>query len=232
MRRVALALALALLAIPPAEAANALAPEGVAAGWRTSLVIDTASAGAAKAFEAFDTASLNLYDFDGDGDLEIVSNNDNNRAYVLDSRTGRVLAEIMTTYPGGASWSVRDLNPISIGDLYGDGVPCLVIPNSAARLSAWCFDAANSTPTSFPFVKRWDVKVDPLLYEPDFKEDHPWMYHANGSLRKEFELGLDGNAYLADVDGDKKLEVFVESDGFPGQMAFNHDGSIRWIKTF
>lgn len=231
MRRVALVLA-AFLLVAALPAAALPPPEGAASGWRQALVIDTESSGASRMFEAFDTASLNLYDFNKDAQLEIVSHNDNNVAYVIDSKTGKVLSEITTFHYNNDRWPIRELNPIAIGELYGDGRPCLVIPNSAAHMSAWCYDAGASTATSFRFDKKWEVKVDASKYEPDFKEAHPWMYHPNGTLKKEYGLGLDGNAFLADVDGDGKKEIFVETDGFPGQLAFNHDGSYRWSKSY
>lgn len=232
MRRVVptvLAMLLIAASLPTGAAVSA---EGVASGWRQALVIDSALAGPTKMFEAFDTASLNLYDFNGDGQLEIVSNNDNNVAYVIDSRSGKVLSEITTFHYNNSKWPIRELNPISVGDLYGDGVPCMVIPNSAAHMSAWCYDATASTPTAFKFDKKWEIKVDAALHEPGFKESHPWLYDANGTLKKDFSLGLDGNAYLADVDGDGKKEIFIETDGYPGQMAFNADGTYRWSKSF
>lgn len=221
-------LALASVSVPPALAQAS--GEGAAAGWETTLRIDSALAQPAKPFEAFDTASLNLYDFNGDGQLEIVSNNDNNRAYVIDSKTGKVLTEIATTHPGGESWPVRDLNPISIGDLYGDGVPCMIIPSSAAYMAAWCFNGAASTATSFNFTKMWEVRLDAADFEDDFEEQHPWLYDENGS-RKHYP-GADGHAFLSDVDGDGTMEVFIETDGYPGQFAFNHDGTYRWSRSF
>ena len=227
-----LACSLLLLALPLLPAAQGVSAGGAAAGWRETLVIDSGLAGPRKMFEAFDTASLNLYDFNGDGQLEIVSNNDNNHAYVIDSRTGRVLAELETYHYNNPRWPVRELNPIAIGELYGDGRPCMVIPNSAAFMSAWCYDAGASTAESFQFEKMWEIKVDAAKYEPGFQESHPWLYHPNGTLREQYSLGLDGNAYLADVDGDRRMEIFVETDGYPGQLAFNADGEYLWSKSF
>lgn len=231
MRRFAILVLLALLlgTVPAGQGAT---PEGPGTRWREVLVIDSGTAGAEKAFEAFDTPGIGLYDFNGDGQLEIVANNDNNRAYVLDSRTGKVLTEIKTYLYNNSRWPVRELNPISIGNLYGDGVPCLVIPNSAAFMSAWCYNAGASTADNFVFDKKWEIRADASKYEPDFQERHAWLYEANGSVKKGYGVGLDGNAYLADADGDGKMEVFVETDGWPGQMAFNHDGSYRWSTSW
>lgn len=168
-------------------------------------------------FEAFDAASLNLYDFDGDGMPEIVSSNDNNRVYVIDLVKGRVLAEIATTHPEG--WNARDINAVAIGDLYGDGVPCMVIPNSAAYLAAWCFSGRTLT-GRFDFDKRWEIRVDAAQWEPAFHEERPWL--------KDQQPSMDGNAFLADVDGEPGLEIFVETDGYPGQFSFTHTGQHRW----
>lgn len=169
-------------------------------------------------FEAFDAASLNLHDFDGDGSPEVVSSNDNNRVYVIDIEKGKIRAEIETTHPEG--WAARQINPVAIGDLYGDGVPCLVIPNSAAYLSAWCYQGRTLT-GRFEFERRWEIRVDAALYEPGFREKHPW-------IDDTMQPGLDGNAYLSDVDGRPGLEVFVETDGYPGQFSFTHEGEYRW----
>lgn len=198
-------------------------------GWRTTLTIDSNLASPTKPFEAFDTASLNLYDFDGDGQLEIVSNNDNNRAFVIDSRSGAVLAELATRHGGGEEWPVRDLNPISIGFLYGDGVPCMIVPSNAAHVTAWCFDAANSTRTRFAFVEQWDVQMDARKFEPDFKQNHPWLYYAdNGTEKNPQGPGSDGQVFLAEVDDPKCQWVFGETDGLPGQFAFDCHGKYQW----
>lgn len=222
-----LALLVALVTAFPV-ALSAIAPQGAATKWTSPLFIDSATAHPAKMFEAFDTASLNLYDFNGDGQLEIVSNNDNNRAYVLDSKTGGVLAEIPTSHPGGETWPVRDINPIAIGDLMGTGTPCMVVPSDAAKITAWCYVAANSTSTHFGFDKMWDVSIDAALYEPDFKANHPWLYDANGTLGKQYDVGSDGAAFMANVDGTGCKYVFVETDGYPGQLAFDCHGKYKW----
>jgi outer membrane protein assembly factor BamB len=197
------------------------APQGATARWREVLTIDTRSAHPQKPFEAFDAASLNLYDFNGDGRLEIVSFNDNNRLYVFDAVDGSILSEIQTTHPEG--WAARDINPVSIGDLRGDGVPCMVVPNSAAYLGAWCYDAARSHAGHFEFTRQWEIHVDAAQWHKGFADSRPWLKGASP--------GIDGNAYMADADGDGVKEIFVETDGYPGQLAFNADGSHRWSDT-
>ena len=186
------------------------------------VLIDDGRADPKRAFEAFDAASLNLFDFDGDGWPEIVSSNDNNRVYVIDIRKGKIRAQIETTHPEG--WAARDINPIAIGDLYGDGTPCMVIPNSAAYLSAWCYDGKTLL-GRFDFERRWEIRVDAADFEPDFRRTHPW-------ITDDMQPGLDGNAFLADVDGEPGLEIFVETDGYPGQFSFTHDGKYRWSHSW
>ena len=160
------------------------------------------------AYEAFDAASLNAFDFDGDGRKELVSFNDNGVLYVFDSGTGRALAEVRTTHPEG--WAARDINPVAIGDLYGDGTPCMVVPNAAGYVSAWCYQGKGFF-GKLRFEKRWELRAD---------------------LSGGQQAGLDGNAFLADVDGRPGLEVFVESDGHAGQFSFTHDGKPRWSHSW
>lgn len=217
MRPIALALAL-VLAAPLAAAGE---------GWGVARLVTSGSADPKQAFEAFDTASLNVFDFDGDGTPEIVSQNDNNRVYVIDSGSGKIRAEIVTTHPEG--WAARGINGVAIGDLYGDGVPCLVIPNSAAYLSAWCYQG-KSLLGKLKFERRWEVYVDGAALEKGFREAHPWIWSDKDPSNDI--PGMDGNAFLADVDGEPGLEVFVETDGYPGQFSFTHDGKYRWSKSF
>lgn len=222
MRAPLLAALLVLAALPHASG------EGVA-GWRVDLVIDDGRADPDRPFEAFDAASLNVFDFDGDGRKEIVSFNDNNRLYVLDSESGRVLAELATKRQGEEAWEARDINPVAIGDLYGDATPCIVAPNSAAYLTAWCYAGEGFLGRSLTFEKRWEVFVDAAAFEKDFHARHPWI-KSNGDPNDDAP-GLDGNAFLADVDFDGRMEVFTETDGYPGQFSFSAAGEYRWSRS-
>lgn len=214
-----------LLVAPLAIGGGSPGGSGAASGWHEALHIDSARADPQKTFEAFDAASLNVFDIDGDGQLEIVSFNDNNRAYVLDSHDGDVLAEIRTEHPGGSSWGARDINPITITDLRGDGTPCLVVPNSASYLSAWCYDGHKLFGGGFDFDREWEIFVDAADHEADFAKTHPW-------IGEDAMPGMDGNAFASDVDGDGKPEIFVETDGYPGQLSFTSDGAYRWSTSY
>lgn len=184
-------------------------------GWHVAETID------GKRFEAFDAASLNLHDFDRDGKQEIVAMNDNGHVYVISATSGRVLADVPTTHPDG--WAARDINPVAIGDLYGDGTSCMVIPNSAAYVAAWCYGGKGLFGLSLTFEKRWEVRADAAAFQEDFLAEHPWL--------KGQQPGIDGNAFLSDVDGDGTLEVFTQTDGYPGQFSFSHDGKLRWLRA-
>lgn len=207
-----------LLAAGLAGCANAASslPEG-------PRVFDTASAGPATPFEAFDTMKPTLYDLDADGDLEVVAHNDNNRVVVLDAVTGRTLAELTTKHPG--IWNVRELNDVVATDLDADGRPDLVVANSAGWLTRFELDAYNSTSDHLAFTRLWEVRVDPRQYDPTYRETHPWI--KNGTAPS-----MDGGAYVADVDDDGKKEIFVQTDGWPGHFAFQHDGTLRWMNTW
>lgn len=194
--------------------------------WHVRLVIDDASAAPWAPFEAFDAASLNVADIDGDGRPEIVSANDNNRVYVFDLASGKLRAQIETEHP--PDWAAREINPVAIAPLGPDGAVCLVIPNSAAHLAAWCY--RGRTPLGdFVFARLWDVHVDAAAFDADFRKEHPWIW-SDGDPSNDIP-GLDGNAFVADVDGDGRPEIFTETDGYPGQFSFDADGDLRWMNT-
>ncbi|MEA3200903.1 MAG: hypothetical protein QOE90_2331 [Thermoplasmata archaeon] len=215
MRVVTLALAL-LLAVPVGAAAS-----NAASGWRAARLITSADAGPAKRFEAFDTASLVLADVDGDGRQEVVTQNDNNHVYVLDAARGRILAELTTTHPGNDSWGARDINPVSVGRLEPGGPICLVVPNGAGYVSAWCYQGKDLVTGRLRFQERWEIDASPWLYEKGYAAAHPWVDTTQ-------RPGLDGDAFLADVTGDGRPEVFLETDGPAGQLSFGPDGKYRW----
>jgi hypothetical protein len=186
--------------------------------WRS---LDTGSARPATPFEAFDTLGLNVADLRGDGRLEVVTLNDNQRAYVLDPLEGTVLAELVTSRPGGDAWGARDINGIAVGDVTGDGEMGLAVLNSAATLTLLRLNQSATTSGAFAFDPLWERRVSATTLDPGFYARHPW--YPVGSN----DIGADGNPFLAHLPGGGLL-VLAQSDGYPAHMAFTANGTLRW----
>ncbi|HWG92441.1 MAG TPA: VCBS repeat-containing protein, partial [Candidatus Thermoplasmatota archaeon] len=133
---------------------------GSAAGIWGYLHLDSALAKPQRAWEAFDTTDMNLYDIDGNGVPELVSLNDNNNAYVIDPRAGKVLAEIVPTFPGGGhTWGARSINGIAIGDVNKNNRTDLVIATSSSHVGVWEYTPDKSNATRWTFTKLWETFV-------------------------------------------------------------------------
>lgn len=190
-RHAALALATVLLASAGALAAT------------RALTITTASAHPAVPFKAFDGNPPKTFDVDGDGDEEILAQNDNNVLYVFDSRTGAILAQLRSTYP--VPWDARTFNG---PEAYRDGgVTHVVQVNSAATVTSWRFDAAASNATRFVFAKEWERRLNDCFSD----------------------AGADSKPVLADLDRDGHVEI-VASTEESGVYALQRDGSLYWKK--
>lgn len=187
--------------------------------------IDSAASRPDAPFQAFDAHSLNLVDLDGDGRREIVSLNDNHRAYVIAADSGRVLAELATARPGGDAWGARDINGIAVGDVDGDGQAELAVLNSAATLTVFTLDREASSAQRFPFDVLWQQTVSAVDLDPDFYATHPW--YDNGSKG----LGADGNPFIVHLR-DGQAVVLAQSDGYPAHIAFDANGTVRWSTSW
>jgi heme/copper-type cytochrome/quinol oxidase subunit 2 len=189
----ALVVAAALAVVPAAEAAPTRA-----------LTITAATAQPQTPFKGFDGNPAKAFDLDGDGRLEILAQNDNQRLYVFSSATGGRLAELMTTFPAG--WGARTFNgPEAYRD--ADGVAHIVVANSAATVTSFRYDAAASTATGFRFVKEWERRTTDC--------------HANP--------GMDAKPTLADLDRDGALEILVGVEEL-GVVALRANGALYWKK--
>ncbi len=188
----------AAVAIP---AILVVSDEADAATTRT-LAITPATARPTVAFATFD-APVKVFDFDGDGDKEIVAQNDNQWVYVFDSRTGGLLAELRTTFPSG--WGARSMNPPEVAILNGDGKAHLVVANSAATITSYTFDKAGSTSTKFTFRKDWDRRLTDCYPNP----------------------GMDSKPVLADLDKDGRLEILAATEE-QGIYALRDTGAVMW----
>jgi len=210
------------------------------------LTIDTASAKPKVPFQAFDATPPKAFDFNGDGRLEIVAQNDNRWVYVFDSKNGRLLAEMQTTYPSG--WGARPLGGPEAAVLRSGGVPHVVVLNSAAYLTLFRYDGVQDG--DFKFVKVWEKRYQgchsgpssdskPVLADLDRDGDLDIVYYTeevggyavrlDGSLMWKACIG-GGNSEpaVADLDFDGNLEVVFASDGGVVTVVDGPTGSKEW----
>jgi hypothetical protein len=197
------ALLLAVCLVVPAVILVA-SSEADAASTRT-LTITSATAKPTVPFATFDAPSPKVFDINGDGDLEIVAQNDNQWVYVFDSRSGALLAEMKTTFPSG--WGARSMNPPEVAILSGDGKVRLVVGNSAATITSYVYEPVGSTSSHFVFKKEWQRRLTDCYSNP----------------------GMDSKPVLADLDKDGRLEILAATEEI-GVYALRADGSLYWKK--
>jgi len=166
------------------------------------LTITNSSAHPAHAFKAFDGDPPKLFDFNHDGRMEIVVQNDNRYVYVFDSKTGALRGELTTTYPSG--WGARSINGPEVNILVRGGVPFLVLANSAAFLTVFKYGGVAST-GKFLFTKVWERRLSDCHSNP----------------------GMDAKPVLADLDKDGDFEILAQTEEV-GVFALRYDGSTYW----
>jgi hypothetical protein len=193
-----------LALVVPASVVLFVAEPAQAATTRT-LAITSASANPIVRFAGFDGNPLKVYDIDGDGDKEIIAQNDNQWVYVFDSRTGKILAQVKTVFPAG--WGARSFNGPELSILSGDGKVHLVVGNSAATITSYTFDKVGSTSTQFIFKKDWERRLTTCYSNP----------------------GMDSKPVLHDLDKDGDLEILAATEE-SGIYALRMDGSVMWSK--
>jgi hypothetical protein len=191
---VVLAAALLLLSLPDTQAATTQA-----------LQIDTASAQPLVPFRAFDGNPPKLFDINGDGRQEIIAQNDNQYAYVFDSGTGAILAQLKTTFPSG--WGARSFNGPEAALFDGNGTVRVVLQNSAAMVTMYRFDPAAGDSRHFAFVKEWERRLSDCYSNP----------------------GSDSKPVLVDLDRDGRFEILASTEE-SGLYALRQDGSLLWKK--
>lgn len=181
-----------------------MAPSAEAATTR-SLAITAATARPTVPFGAFDGNAPKVFDVDGDGDKEIVAQNDNQWVYVFDSRTGGLLAEMKTAFPAG--WGARSMNAPEMAVLSNGGQPKLIVANSAAVITSYSYDSLGSTATKLLFRKDWERRLTDCHSNP----------------------GMDSKPVLADLDKDGRLEILAATEEL-GVYALRDNGAVYWKK--
>lgn len=177
-------------------------PEADAATTRV-LAITEGSAKPKVPWKGFDGNNLKLYDFNGDGRLDIIAQNDNQWVYVFDSKTGALLAEVTTTFPSG--WGARSFNGPEASIMQQGGVPKLIVANSAAMVASFRVDTVATTSTKVVLVKEWERRLNDCHSDP----------------------GMDAKPVLADLDRDGVLEILAYTEE-SGIYALRADGSLYW----
>jgi hypothetical protein len=201
-RRALAALAAALVLVP---ALLVLSSDEADAATTRALAITSATARPTVPYGAFDGQHPKVFDIDGDGDLEIIAQNDNQWVYVFDSRTGGLLTEMKTVFPSG--WGARSMNAPEVVVLSGDGKVHLVVANSAATVTSYTYDTLGSTSLRFAFKKDWERRLTTCHTNP----------------------GMDSKPVLADLDKDGRLEILAATEE-SGIYALRADGSVMWSK--
>jgi hypothetical protein len=176
---------------------------GVEAATSRTLTISTATAHPDVAFQGFDGNPPKLFDFNRDGRLEIVAQNDNQWVYVFDSQNGAILAQVKTTLPAG--WGARSFNGPEVALFDNAGTVRMIVQNSAAYVTSFRLDPAASTATHLALVKEWERHLDDCHTSP----------------------GSDSKPVLADLDKDGHYEI-VASTEENGLYALRENGQLYW----
>lgn len=166
---------------------------------------DPATSGRADWPSDYDAAPIVAFDLDGDGGRELIAHSNDTRVHVYNPHSGRLVATLSTTYPSG--WYIeRILNGVAAGVLAPGEEPTIIVANHAAYVSAWQFQALDSRPDEFRFAQRWEVRMDDFLPNPS----------------------MDAKPTLADLDGDGRLDILVQTEEAGLYALRSTDGSAMW----
>ncbi len=196
-----LALAVALTLVLPAVLL--WLPGQAEASTSRALTINNQTSDPQNPFKAFDGNPTKVYDINGDGTQEIIAQNDNQWVYIFDPETGDIVFETKTHFPPG--WGARSFNGPEVSIMERDGNVHLILANSAAVITSYRFDPADSSKGNFKFDKEWDRRLDDC-------HDNP---------------GMDAKPVLADLDEDGTFEILAATEE-QGLYVLNADGTLFW----
>jgi outer membrane protein assembly factor BamB len=175
--------------------------------WKPPLMFtlgDPKTSGLGRWTGDFDATPVATFDFDGDGVKEVVAHSNDTHVYVFSAKTGRVLADLTTSYP--PAWHIeRILNGVAAGKLQPNDPGSVVVGNHAAYVAVFQYVPAQSSADHFTFKKMWERRLTD--------------YHASPAM--------DANPVLADLDGDGALEIVAQTEE-QGLYALRADGKTMW----
>lgn len=181
---------------------------GTAQWWTPPLRLtlgDPASSGQPDWPSDYDAAPIAFFDLDGDGAKEVIAHSNDTKVHVYNPHSGRRVASLPTTLPSG--WYVeRVLNAVAVDRLAPGEPPTLVVTNHAAYVAAWRFEPEQSNPREFRFAKAWEVRLDDLYHNPS----------------------MDAKATLADLDGDGRKDILVQTEEAGLYALRSTDGGVMW----
>ncbi|MHB8586214.1 MAG: hypothetical protein ACYDDF_10335 [Thermoplasmatota archaeon] len=184
--------------------------------------ITSTSANSPTPWQAFDGSNIVFYDINHTGKPEIIASNDNLRHYVIDPRTGKVLAELHGFHPGGDGWAGRELDGPAVGDVFGNNGTEIAIDDGASYISLWQFEGNQSNATHMAFTKLWEKFIDTQAWDPNFDSTHPW--NTNDTPASE------SHPFLADIDGKGWDTIFAQADNVAANVAYYPNGTLRWFQ--
>lgn len=204
----------------------------------------------------FNGLNMVLADFLGDGHVEVVAQSDDGNVYILDPRTGGLLARFAPGTSGctGNCYSFEGvsgpINAPSVSDLDKNGRLDVVLAHTSATVARFEFDPAGSSTTHYSFVKKWVHRYN--QYQSFTTMDAtPAVADLNGDGTKEvvvvaeqrgvfalradgstlWSSGLDGghaSPSIRDMDGDGRPEVVIAGDGGVVSEFSGTSGAVKW----
>lgn len=209
----------------------------------TTLIntISNATSNEVQPFKNFDPPTPAVADFNGDGKMELVSQNDNQYVYVLSATSSNVLAEFRPPYPSG--WGARPINDVAIADVDGDGLLSIIVVTSAGRVCDYEYSPG------WTFTQRWCSVMDgysspgadagPAVADVDgdgkleiFSQTEQkglYAFNWDGSVRwSKNEWGGNAGPIITDLEHDGKKDVIFFSDGGTIKAYDASSGNGKW----
>jgi hypothetical protein len=176
--------------------------------------------------------SPKLYDFDGDGKLEIVVLTRGGRVYVLNSD-----GTVKTGWPKSTGNAIFGTS--AIGDIDGDGLAEIVVGNDGGLVYA--FDSAGNVKTGFPisvtckvrFITLADIDNNNIDSDPQneilFTTFEPcnrlYAYDGNGTRKWYYDVGQKIRSYPTVNSSGTSAEILI-TDTNGNVYKFNSSGDL------